>query len=179
MMRCVIPSLFTACAALGGCSGEPVEPATDAQITVISEDGPVRVRVGVDADRMRTVDSLAVRVELVVAPTVPPPLLSMDFASGGWRVERETIAPPLIDADGMVVREHLWVVSPDLAGAYQVPAALVVWTDAAGERRELLGSPISIEVVSVLEPGDDLRLEPPTPAPVPAPTLTPTPEGDG
>lgn len=159
MMR--ICTILLTAVLLSACTAEEPAPADGAQISVTASDGPVSVRVEVPSDEIRTVDTLSVVAELIVSPVVPPPLLALALEDAGWRIDRETLSPPRVRDDGMIVRLHTWEVSPGLAGAYTVPPAVVVWTDASGERRELIGAPISITVESVLGADDTLELEAP------------------
>lgn len=158
-VRVAVLAAVCACVA---CSRPAQEPSPAPAVIVTSAEGPVRVRVEIDRDEARTVDRVSVRVVLTVSPTVPPPLVDFDVESQGWTIERETIETPAVDGDGMIVRERHWILSPGLAGEYLIPSCAVVWTDAAGEKRELRTAPIPVRISSVLDEGDTLELEPPT-----------------
>lgn len=153
-------------ATLEGCARHSPDASDEPALVSSAEAGPVKVRVQVDQDTMRTVDRARVVLIAMLAPGAELETFGFDTELEDWTIIDDRAETTLTD-QGRVHRRDL-VLEPFLEGTYEIPAVRARWRD---EDRSgvALSEPLQVEVTSVLEPEDPLALGELRPVPAPPP----------
>ena len=137
--------------ALAGCGGESAQaPAeTGASSEARDESSGFALGVSVDRTEVRTVDRVAVTIEVTRPAGLVLETTEPDWAAAGWEPVGRVDSPAQALPDGRIRQRTVITLEPFLDGSYEVPPVVV----SAGERTLASGA-LGVEVRSVLEGAD-------------------------
>jgi Domain of unknown function (DUF4381) len=157
--RAFAAMLFVSAALLaGGCSRNAAEGDQAAfEIVKTYDQGPLSVSLKIERAKITVADRLRVVLEAAAPESLEVKLPGPADKLGEFAVADSRTAQPRLVDDGRVLQQRSYVLEPFLAGEYKVPPLTVAYAEKqspAAKPREISTEEVTIEVASVLPPGE-------------------------